>query len=128
MNNRIRPHAVQAIRLVEILDGNKTANRLYQQERDQEQENSRMVRHRPAFFIPAVCFSERWEGRCMGHGAVIVVSLFFSVTYFSDRATRLKNRNFVVPQERLLHTCTVIDQKTNRAIRIGQRPEPVIDP
>jgi hypothetical protein len=90
VDNWIRSYTVQAIFLVKIFDSNKTANRLYQQQRDQEEENDRMAAHRPAFVIPAVCFSEIGEGRRMRHGAVIVVSLFFSLTYFSDWATWLK--------------------------------------
>jgi hypothetical protein len=76
IDDRIRPYAVQAICLVKIFDGDKTANRLCQQEHDKEQENSRMTTPRPAFVIPAMCFLEIWEERHMRHNTVIVFSLF----------------------------------------------------
>jgi hypothetical protein len=77
---------------VKIFDRNKTADWLHQQERDHEQEHCRMAKHLPVSVIPAGCFLSICNERGRLHGAVIVVSLFFSFTCFSDRANLKKNR------------------------------------
>jgi hypothetical protein len=82
IDNRVCPYAVQAIFLVKIFDGNKTANWLHQQEYDQEQEDSLMTIPLTAFIIPAKFFSEISEEWSMRHNAVIALSFFYSSTWF----------------------------------------------
>jgi hypothetical protein len=78
VDNRIRPHAGQAICLVKIFNGYKTANRLYQQEYDQEQENGPLMMYLQVFVIPEVNFSKIRDDRSLSHDAGIADSLFSS--------------------------------------------------
>jgi hypothetical protein len=80
IDNRVCPYAVQAIFLVKIFDGNKTADWLHQQEYDQEQEDSLMTMDRPAFFITPRIFSEISVELHRLHGAVTALSFFCSST------------------------------------------------
>jgi hypothetical protein len=78
VDNRIRPHAVQAICLVKIFNGNKTANRLCQQEYDQEQENGPLTIYLQVFVIPEVTgkhpAQERTGYKQKGHSCRIFLS------------------------------------------------------
>ncbi len=58
VDNRIGHYTVQAICLMKIFDGNKTANRLRQQGYDLEQQDGHMTPPRPACVKPPEYFSE----------------------------------------------------------------------